>query len=320
MLIPVERLAAEASGALARRDERSRASRGSADLPSGVLRLSLHAFLALSPALTELGQRIVFIGGLHRSGTTPLAKWLAAHPEVSGLTGTGVHEDEGQHLQSVYPVAMAHGGPGRFALDPAARLTEDSELVTRDAAQRLLEAWAPYWDTSKPILLEKSPPNLIRMRFLRALFPSARFIVVMRHPIAVSFATRKWSRTSIESLLRHWISAHEHLVEDSVQVDRTALVRYEDLLADPDAELDRLFAFLSLPPHSGRWTVRPGLNDAYFSRFTSPRWPWSRREYARVAAAYERHVTPFGYSLLDPHSLSSPAPEIFRLVPAARVA
>lgn len=282
-------------------------------------RCSLHAFPDLPPALNDLGRRIVFIGGLHRSGTTPLAKWLAAHPDVSGLTGTRVYEDEGQHLQSVYPVAMAHGGPGRFALDPAARLTENSELVTQDAAGRLLEAWTPYWDTSKPVLLEKSPPNLIRMRFLRAIFPSARFIVVVRHPIAVSFATRKWSGTSIDSLLRHWLGAHENLVEDSLQVGRAALVRYEDLLADPQSELDRLFAFLSLRPYRGAARVEPGLNEAYFSRFTSPRWPWRRREYARVAASYEKQVNPFGYSLLDPRSLRPLAPEIARLTPALRL-
>jgi hypothetical protein len=236
------------------------------------------------------------------------------------LTGTGVYEDEGQHLQPVYPVAMAHGGPGQFALDPAARLTEDSELVTQDAAQRLLEAWMPYWDSSKPVLLEKSPPNLIRMRFLRALFPSARFIMVVRHPIAVAFATRKWSRTSVDSLLRNWITAHERLVEDSLQVGNAAVVRYEDLLGDPQSQLDRLFAFLSVPPHAGRWDVQPGLNEAYLSRFTSPRWPWRRREYARVAAAYEGQVVPFGYSLLDPHGLHPPAPEVARLAPAARSA
>lgn len=276
-------------------------------------------FRPLSSPRHEVGQRIVFIGGLHRSGTTPVARWLAAHPDVSGLTGTGAYEDEGQHLQSVYPAAMAHGGPGRFALEPMARLTENSELVTQDAARQLLEAWSPYWDTSRPVLLEKSPPNLVRMRFLRAIFPTARFIVVVRHPIAVSLATQKWSRTSIDSLLRHWLSAHEHLVEDSLQVGHAVVVRYEDLLADPDAEMDRLFAFLSLPPHAGNWAVRPGLNEAYFSRFISPRWPWRRRAYRRVAALYERHVAPFGYSLLDPHALLPPDPAIARLAPAPRV-
>ena len=38
---------------------------------------------------------------------------------------------------------------------------------------------------SEPVLVEKSPPNLVRTRFLQALFPDARQIVVTRHPIAV---------------------------------------------------------------------------------------------------------------------------------------
>ncbi len=267
---------------------------------------------------TPITNGIVFIGGLHRSGTTPLARWLSAHPDISGLTETGVYEDEGQHLQSVYPIAAAHGGPGRFALDPAARLTAESPLVTTDAAQRLLAAWMPFWDASKPVLLEKSPPNLIRMPFLRALFPTARFIIVVRHPVAVSVATRKWTRTSMDALVRNWLAGHGHLVDDSRAVGDVAVVRYEDLMAAPEDELDRLFAFLGLPAHCTAWPARAGLNDAYFSQFTNPRSPWAKRANARVARRYESQVARFGYSLLRPSQLSSPAPEIAQLRPPAR--
>ena len=60
--------------------------------------------------------RLLFVGGLHRSGTTLLADLIAAHPLTSGFANTGVPADEGQHLQDVYPSARAFGGPGRFGL------------------------------------------------------------------------------------------------------------------------------------------------------------------------------------------------------------
>lgn len=68
---------------------------------------------------------------------------MAEHPAISGLRDTGVKEDEGQHLQSVYPKAKVYGGPGRFALDQRSHLTETSPLVTEANAQALFDAWAP---------------------------------------------------------------------------------------------------------------------------------------------------------------------------------
>jgi hypothetical protein len=260
-----------------------------------------------------IGDRIVFIGGLHRSGTTPLARWLADHPSVSGLANTGVTEDEGQHLQSVYPPARNHGGPGRFATAPAARLTESSALVTGDAQERLLEAWMPYWDLSKPVLVEKSPPNITQMRFLRAVFPLARFIMVVRHPIAVAMATSKWTGASVTTLMQNWVAGHEHLVADADAVGKVAVVRYEDLVREPAQELDRLFAFLDLPPFDGRWTARGGLNDAYFDQYAPRARPWRSAINRLVAQRFETDVVPYGYSLKNPHLLHTPEAKIARL-------
>jgi hypothetical protein len=246
--------------------------------------------------------RLVFVGGLHRSGTTPLTRWLAEHPGVSTLRETGVWEDEGQHLQDLYPPAAAHGGPGRFARDPKAHLTESSPLLTPRARERLLAAWAPHWDLSRPVLVEKSPPNMIRMRFLQALFPEARFIVVTRHPIAVAYATRKWTRTSIASLIEHWVRAHELVLADAGAVDRLAIVRYEDLVADPGGELARLFRFIGLEPIVRDWEVTPGLNDAYLRRWGRGRDPLRTLRARRLEARFGARVERFGYLLARPWS------------------
>ena len=153
-------------------------------------------------------RRFLFIGGLHRSGTSILHRLLREHPLTSGFHDTGVMEDEGQHLQSVIPAAHAYGGPGEFAFHPDAHLTETSRLISHHNRDTLLKEWGAYYNLEKQILLEKSPPNLIRSRFFRQMFPHSSFVFIVRHPIAVALATEKWSNRTIIERLLHWHSAH----------------------------------------------------------------------------------------------------------------
>src|SRR5207244_716649 len=97
------------------------------------------------------GHQMVFLAGLHRSGTTVLFRCLREHPLISGFRNTGAPEDEGQHLQTVYPPGKRFGGPGWFGFCRKARLTEASPLVSDDNRRRLFAQWTPYWDLSKPV-------------------------------------------------------------------------------------------------------------------------------------------------------------------------
>jgi hypothetical protein len=99
----------------------------------------------------------LFIGGLHRSGTSILNRLVRGHPEVAGFANTGAPEDEGQHLQTVYPTARAFGGPGRFCFDPRAHMTEVSTTTLDLDAQALMRQWGRYLDLGKKVLIEKSP-------------------------------------------------------------------------------------------------------------------------------------------------------------------
>ena len=87
-------------------------------------------------------QLILFVGGLHRSGTTMLARMLAEHPQVSGFAETGAPADEGQHLQDVYPVISPGRQAGRFAFHREAHLTEASPLAGPEGRERLMAAWS----------------------------------------------------------------------------------------------------------------------------------------------------------------------------------
>ena len=257
--------------------------------------------------------QFLFVGGLHRSGTTLIARSLADHPEVSALRGTRVPEDEGQHLQTVYPTAQAFGGPGRFGFARRARLTERARLATRANRDRLLGAWTPYWDVSRRVLVEKSPPNVVRTRFLQALFPDARFVMIVRHPIAVAIATQKWSRTSVASLVAHWLRCHRTLVDDAKRVDRLRVIRYERLVAVPERVGAELLAFLDLDGTLASGGVRAGVNDAYFAEWASRR-PAIRD--VRLLEAAEPAANAFGYSILEPHARPAPSPTVARVLGA----
>ena len=260
----------------------------------------------------------VFIGGLHRSGTTLLAHCLAAHSDASGFLSTGASEDEGQHLQSVYPPADQHGGPGQFGFSAEMHLTELSPMVTDANRHQLLADWSAHWDRERTVLIEKSPPNLLKTRFLQAMFPDARFIMVMRHPIANAFATQKWSGTRLDSLIRHWLVCSETMASDMAHLRHVTVVRYEDLVTDWDSELTRLHEFLGLPSQPHELELRQGLNSRYLSRWDQMRRDLLRFPYRElIAQRYERRVNRFGYSLKQPAKLAARQVILDRFSPTA---
>ncbi len=259
---------------------------------------------ARSTTLGDLAERLVFVAGLHRSGTTPLARLLAEHEDVSGFSDTGVKEDEGQHLQDVYPAARSYGGAGRFAFDPRSHLTEDSTLVDDRNAARMLESWSRHWDLERRVLLEKSPPNLVMTRFLQALFPQARFVVVIRHPIVVALSTLKWSGPwgRVERLLDHWLAAHETFWADRSQLKASHVLRYEELVAEPEATLESLRDFLGLATPLPLSSLDARRSDGYVDTWramTASRSPLVRRRVARLRRKYAARIAAFGYDFDD---------------------
>lgn len=244
-------------------------------------------------------EKLVFICGLHRSGTSILHKTLSGSEHFSGFHDTGIFEDEGQHLQTVFPPDMDFGGPGKFAFNKNSRLDESSPLISLENKDKLLKEWGKYWDAQKPIWIEKSPPNLIRMRFFQELFPDAYFITISRHPIAVSLATQKWSRTTIDNLIKHWITAHEIYRSDREKVNKELYFSYEEMVYSPEKVMKAVETFLGT--NISFVNNFKNFNGKYFDIWSEDKiWQFMKKHRKKKSIElYEKSINEFGYSLVD---------------------
>jgi Sulfotransferase family len=268
--------------------------------------------------------KYVFVCGLPRSGTSVFGRNVARLENCTGLTNTGVLEDEGQFLQDVYPVAGECGGDGRFGFDPRMHLTETSDLLTRENVAKLRTNWHTYWDKSKTICVEKTPGNILRTRFLQAAFPNSYFIIIRRHPVPVGLATQKWkiNVTSLYNLFEHWLRCHELFEEDKKYLKHVYELRYEDYVENPDRYHEEIAAFIGTRvPEAPRedkfrtvaqWRNPAGLrvpegvmegttgahNQKYFDRWSNLlRNSYFKNYYRYIARRYEPKFAKYGYSL-----------------------
>jgi Sulfotransferase family len=229
-----------------------------------------------APAAEPQPRRLVFICGLHRSGTSLLEHHLSARYRVARLRAR-VPENEGQFLQDVFPLEQPYGGPGHFAFYPQMAWGPLDPAAAAAARTRILATWAPWIDGAGDALVEKSPPNITRIPYLRSVFPGARFVIWTRDPRAVSASTQRWTATALPLLMMHWNAAYMRAIADLE--DDCLLESYEAFCADPNATLKRIADFCRLPPRTPRLPVPPRFarvandNEKYLAKF--PRY-WNR--------------------------------------------
>ena len=246
--------------------------------------------------------KFVFICGLHRSGTSVFFRTLREHPEISGFKNTGVPADEGQHLQSVYPAAWVFGGPGKFGFNTQAHLIESSPLVTQENKAKLMREWAQYWNMNKSVLIEKSPPNIIRSRFLQTMFENTYFISLTRHPIAVSYATGKqrFHNLILRTQFDHWLHCHDIFNRDKIHLNRLLFLKYEDFVINTNKCLKQVYSFLDIEYLPSTVKINSNTNNKYFLKWQKFQDTPVLRLYAKyLINNYEERVNQHGYSLKD---------------------
>jgi hypothetical protein len=196
--------------------------------------------------------------------------------------------------EHVFSWVRLREGVGRFATDPNNHLDESTPLVANVTQHRLFNQWANYWDLEKPVLLEKSPSNVVISPFLHRLWglgmdkSPARFIFMRRHPLAVAMATKKaagpfLSDLDLTDVVENWVLAEERLALDMRQYfEMTAgggsaegtiykILRFEDVVKEPRRTLEELLSWLGLPhedqPSNFEAVTKKDPNFKYFSRY-----------------------------------------------------
>lgn len=186
-------------------------------------------------------------------------------------------------------------GVGRFALDPRHHLNEASFLVHERNQQKLFQEWSLFWDLKRPVLMEKSPSNMVVSPFLHRLWgldlekSPARFLFLQRHPLAVAIATSRAGGATVDDLslvdlVEHWVAAEERRLQDLHQYfafqdepGKPSLHKtftLEQLSKEPKKTLTSIFKWLGLEADDQITTdfsvsVKLNPNEKYFRAYCS---------------------------------------------------
>jgi len=118
----------------------------------------------------------------------------------------------------------------------------------------------------KSYFLEQTPWYGQHLRSLNELFPDAKYIHLVRdgRDVAISFARTPWWSADIMENLRRWEREVSVIVNDATRFvgrDRMFLVRYEDLVRDPEQTLRGICCFLGVEFESAM------LDPANYTRY-----------------------------------------------------
>lgn len=188
--------------------------------------------------LERTGRCWCFVLGVNDSGTTLLTDLLRRHPEVDSLPA------EGQHLTRALP------HPRRLGVSRTWTRRLDVFRWDEEAPDECVEAivfdWLRQFALGSGVLLEKSPPNTVRARWLQRHFAPARFVAIVRNPFAVAEGIHRREGVDLATAARHWRVANEILLEDWERLERKVLLKYEDLCREPASALEPVRGLLGL--------------------------------------------------------------------------
>ncbi|MCB1705202.1 MAG: sulfotransferase [Halioglobus sp.] len=156
------------------------------------------------------------------SGSTLLWKLLSTSANVSALPTEGQFLPELEHIMREKPWRRDHPLPW---ID-------------------IKRVWERYWDSGKPVLLEKSPPNLIRPHEILAHFDPVRFIVMVRNPYAQAEGLMRRNNWTPSRAANFSMMCLRTQLDNANALQDTLVITYESLVQDPATACGQLADFM----------------------------------------------------------------------------
>lgn len=230
----------------------------------------------------------IFVIGSPRSGTTLLRLVLDSHSAIS----CGEETHFLRRLRSIvgedWPLVATYGLERSWWLLRIRALYEDFQAAVLAGSSKV--RWA-----------EKDPTYTLQLDFIDELFPDALYVHLVRdgHDVVASFRDRWGYRSAARAAKSEWaryVRAAQELGE-RLPTARYLELRYEKLVAEPEPQTRRLFAFLGEPWEPAVIDFDPSEHTATdrYRRFTASR----RAAGGETATIYRSRVGTGGASL-DP--------------------
>ncbi|HEX7964367.1 MAG TPA: sulfotransferase [Gammaproteobacteria bacterium] len=246
-----------------------------------------------------------FLLGFPRSGTTLLDTMLGAHPELTVL----------EEQPGVQAMLDAYLGFGLAYAEDLGRLTPERCAELRAVHQRVCRGAG--WDGIRG-LIDKSPFATAHLGLIQQVYPGAPVVFVARHPCDVVLSCFM-NHFEINSGTVHFTALADAValycgVMELWQLYLRKLpmqyrvLRYEDLIADPKAQLQRLLEFLMVPwsskvlEHTEHALKRGRIPTPSYNQVSRPVYQEARDRWRRytpwLAPHLEKlrpHIEAFGY-------------------------
>lgn len=238
--------------------------------------------------------RPIFLLGVQGGGLTLITRMLRRHSDVVCVTGNHTYwagPDEMQNVMGPMLPPMLTGlqyktpphpkYPNRswlYAIDDLLPLYRGTrEAVTAQMEEEFRRAirlaLAIHRITTRDArFVDKSQTYTVRVSLINALLAShePHFVLVTRNPYAICYraaiektALSRLSRTPEERLqlaTEHWANSFHCALRDFAEVEHWHIVRFEDVLRDPETHMRELCNFVGLTFHD---SMLPAPEDTF---------------------------------------------------------